>query len=130
MTASLVLAGSSSGARTTPTACSPNASILKSPRAGSREMQAKALNDRGDIVGFADARNGMYIFITDGELNDLEEVKRYTVKLCKDIQAGRRNPLKCVLIGLGENINEGQMEELDDLDSGTDVDIWDHKIAR
>ena len=39
-------------------ACSPSTSILKSPRAGSHEVQAKALNDRGDIVGFADGRNG------------------------------------------------------------------------
>ena len=33
-------------------------SILKSPRAGSEEVQAKALNDRGDVVGFADAKGG------------------------------------------------------------------------
>lgn len=79
---------------------------------------------------FADAKNGMYIFVTDGELNDLEEVKRFTIRMCKEIKAGKRNPLKCVLIGIGENVNEGQMEELDDLDSGTDVDIWDHKIAK
>jgi probable HAF family extracellular repeat protein len=32
--------------------------ILESPRAGSREVQAKALNDRGDIVGFADSEGG------------------------------------------------------------------------
>jgi hypothetical protein len=79
---------------------------------------------------FADAKNGMYIFITDGELQDLEDVKRYTIQLCREIQAKRRNPLKCVLIGIGDDINEDQMEELDDLESGTDVDIWDHKIAR
>jgi hypothetical protein len=79
---------------------------------------------------FADAKNGMYIFVTDGELNDLEDVKRYTIRLCKDIQAKRRNPLKCVLIGVGANINEDQMEQLDDLDSGTEVDVWDHKIAK
>jgi hypothetical protein len=79
---------------------------------------------------FADAKNGIYIFITDGELNDLAEVKKYTIQLCREITAKRRNPLKCVLIGIGENINEEQMEELDDLDSGTPVDIWDHKIAR
>jgi hypothetical protein len=79
---------------------------------------------------FKDAKNGMYIFITDGELHDLDEVKRYTIGLCKAIQSRQRNPLKCVLIGIGSGINEGQMEELDDLESGTDVDIWDHKIAR
>ncbi|MBC7910075.1 MAG: VWA domain-containing protein [Pyrinomonadaceae bacterium] len=79
---------------------------------------------------FADAKNGMYIFITDGELQDLQEVKKYTIQLCRDIQAKRRNPLKCVLIGIGEGVNEEQMEELDDLDSGTNVDVWDHKMAR
>jgi hypothetical protein len=78
---------------------------------------------------FKDAKNGMYVFITDGELNDLDDVKWYTKKLCQEISAGARNPLKCVLIGVGDQINEGQMEELDDLDSGTDVDVWDHKIA-
>lgn len=82
------------------------------------------------VERFADAKMAMYVFITDGELNDLGEVKKYTVKLCRDIQAKRRNPLKCVLIGMGSNINEDQMEQLDDLDSGTEVDIWDHKIAK
>jgi hypothetical protein len=79
---------------------------------------------------FSDAPMGMYIFITDGELNDLPDVKKYTIQLCKEIAAGKRNMVKCVLIGMGESINEAQMEELDDLDSGTDVDIWDHKIAK
>ena len=31
---------------------------------------------------------------------------------------------------MGSSINEDQMEQLDDLDSGTEVDIWDHKIAK
>jgi hypothetical protein len=79
---------------------------------------------------FHDAENGMYVFITDGELNDMAAVKSYTVELCRDIEAGRRKPLKCVLIGLGDQINEAQMEELDDLESGTTVDLWDHKIAK
>jgi hypothetical protein len=82
------------------------------------------------VERFKDAKRGMYLFLTDGALDDLEEVKAYTVKLCKAIQAERRNPVKCVLIGVGEQVNEGQMEELDDLDSGTDVDVWDHKIAK
>lgn len=82
------------------------------------------------VERFSDAPMGMYIFITDGELNDLSDVKKYTIQLCKEIAAGKRNPVKCVLIGIGESINESQMEELDDLESGTDVDIWDHKIAK
>lgn len=78
---------------------------------------------------FADAARGMYLFVTDGKLDDLAEVKRATTALARRIEAGGRNPVKCVLIGVGSAVDEGQMEELDDLDTGTSVDIWDHKIA-
>lgn len=78
---------------------------------------------------FADAARGMYLFLTDGKLDDLNAVKTYTTDLARRIAAGRRNPVKCVLIGLGGDIDERQMEELDDLDTGTGVDVWDHKIA-
>jgi hypothetical protein len=78
---------------------------------------------------FKDAPWGFYVFITDGELHDLEEVKSYSRQLAREVAAKRRNPVKFVLIGVGENINEAQMEELDDLDTGTDIDLWDHKIA-
>ncbi len=81
---------------------------------------------------FKDARWGMYVFITDGALNDLEAVKRYSTQLARDIvnTNKRQNDLKFVLIGVGEDINEAQMEELDDLETGTDKDLWDHKIAK
>ena len=81
------------------------------------------------VTRFADAERGMYVFVTDGKLDDLDAVKAATVKLAKRIAAGHRHPVKCVLIGVGEEIDERQMEELDDLDTGTEVDIWDHKIA-
>jgi hypothetical protein len=79
---------------------------------------------------FSDAERGIYIFITDGRLDDLEPLKKYTVELARQVESGARNPLKCVLIGVGQSIDEGQMEELDDLHTGTSVDIWDHKIAK
>ena len=79
---------------------------------------------------FEDAKRGMYVFITDGLLHDLSDVKKYTKDLAKRIQSGERNSVKCVLIGLGDDIDEDQMAELDDLETGTDVDVWDHKIAR
>jgi len=72
---------------------------------------------------------GFYVFITDGELHDLDAVKAYSNQLAHDVAAKRRRPLKFVLIGVGPDVNEGQMEELDDLDTGTDVDLWDHKLA-
>src|SRR5262249_40840166 len=78
---------------------------------------------------FRTAPWGFYVFITDGELHDLEAVKEYSTRLAREVAARRRNPLKFVLIGIGPQVNEAQMEELDDLDTGTDVDLWDHKLA-
>jgi hypothetical protein len=82
------------------------------------------------VERFRDAPWGFYVFVTDGELHDLEAVKSYSRQLARDIQARKRNPLKFVLVGVGSGVNERQMEELDDLDTGTDIDLWDHKVAR
>ncbi len=54
------MTGSAAATSKLATACTPSTSILKSPRAGSKEVQAKALNDRGDIVGFSDGADGTY----------------------------------------------------------------------
>jgi probable HAF family extracellular repeat protein len=51
---SLLLVSSASPHPAVTAVCAPSAVILKSPRVGSQEVQAKGLNDRGDIVGFAD----------------------------------------------------------------------------
>jgi hypothetical protein len=81
------------------------------------------------IERFEDAPWGFYVFITDGELHDLEAVKSYSKQLARDVAARRRRPIKFVLVGVGANVNEEQMEQLDDLDTGTEVDLWDHKLA-
>ncbi|TGO02150.1 hypothetical protein PN36_29695 [Candidatus Thiomargarita nelsonii] len=81
------------------------------------------------VERFVNAPNAMYIFVTDGRFDDLNAVKRYCIDLAKDIESGGINPMKAVLIGIGNQIDENQMIELDDLETGTHVDIWDHKIA-
>jgi probable HAF family extracellular repeat protein len=58
LAASLLALTSTGGTRAAETACSPSATIIASPRTSSREVQAKAINDRGDIVGFADSKGG------------------------------------------------------------------------
>jgi hypothetical protein len=79
------------------------------------------------VERFRSAPWGFYVFITDGELHDLDTVKQYSVQLAREVAARRRNPLKFVLIGLGSEVNEAQMLELDDLEAP--VDLWDHKLA-
>lgn len=79
---------------------------------------------------FAAARRGMYLFITDGRIDDFAAVTRYSTQLARAIEAGQRHPLKAVLIGLGDKIDPTQMEALDTLDTGTAVDLWDCKYVR
>ena len=79
---------------------------------------------------YQNARRGLFIFITDGKIDDLDMIKKFTTDLANNIAAGKRNPFKAILIGIGDEIDEAQMVELDDLDTGTDVDIWDHKIIK
>jgi probable HAF family extracellular repeat protein len=58
LASTLILVSPATATRTVAADCSPSKSVLRSPRVGSLEVQAKALNDRGDVVGFADSRNG------------------------------------------------------------------------
>jgi hypothetical protein len=81
------------------------------------------------VERFASAPWGIYVFITDGAVDDLEAVKDFTRQLAKDIDVGRRMPVKLVMIGLGQEVDETQLAELDDLDTGTEFDLWDHKLA-
>jgi len=82
------------------------------------------------VERFPDAKRSMFIFLTDGKLNDLDAVKTYTRQLANAIASGKRNSVKCVLIGVGDEIDETQLSELDDLETGTNIDIWDRKIAK
>jgi hypothetical protein len=83
------------------------------------------------VERFHDAEWGFYVFITDGSIDDLQAVKDYTADLSRRIGAGKAKPVKCVLIGIGADVDQKQMEQLDDLPEELDlpVDIWDHKIA-
>jgi hypothetical protein len=102
--------------------------IFAAPREfGTRTQLLPAV--RYFVDRFSDAPWGFYVFITDGALHDLEAVKRYSTQLARDIEAGKRRPLKLLLVGLGQAVDEQQMEELDDLETGTSVDLWDHKLA-
>ena len=78
---------------------------------------------------YKSAKWGMFIFVTDGALDDMADVKSFTIQIARDISLGKRKPVKLILLGVGPWVEESQMIELDDLDTGVGVDLWDHKIA-
>jgi len=88
-------------------------------------------------TAFDKAPWALALIVTDGKVEDIEEVKAYSLELGRQIASGKRSFIKLVLIGVGEDVDEGQMEQLDDLFEGSgikdakgeDIDIWDHKLA-
>jgi len=84
------------------------------------------------VERFYDAKWGFYVFVTDGKIEDLDAVKKYTAEISVKIGQKQANPIKCVLIGVGSQVDESQMVQLDDLpdELNLPVDVWDHKIAK
>jgi len=78
---------------------------------------------------FKDEKFGIFIILTDGFIDDFEDVKNYSIQLAQDVEAGKFNEgVKLVIIGVGKEIDQNQMQELDDLDTG-DVDLYFSLIA-
>lgn len=78
---------------------------------------------------------GFCVFITDGIIEDLTAVKQYCIQYAQEISQGKKAFIKLFLLGVGEEIDKGQMDDLDDLEigckdtAGVDIDFWDHQLA-
>jgi hypothetical protein len=75
----------------------------------------------------------MGVIITDGIIEDEEDCMKYCMQVGKELAAGKRKELKLVLIGVGSDVDQDQLESFDDMFEDTDleddVDIWSHGIA-
>ncbi len=77
------------------------------------------------------------VFVTDGILEDLEGVKKYCLQYAQEVAQGQKPFMKFCLIGVGEEIDEGQMDQLDDMfennpikdKAGQNIDLWDHQVS-
>ena len=70
----------------------------------------------------------MAVFITDGIISDEDQCMDYCRQLGKQLDAGKVKPIKMILIGVGTEVDEDQLERFDDMFEGTDlegkVDLW------
>ncbi len=73
----------------------------------------------------------MGVFITDGVIEDEQKCIDYCLKISQEMADGKRNTLKLILIGVGKQIDKGQLERFDDLCEGTGIkiDLWSTGIA-
>ncbi|MBX9688265.1 MAG: hypothetical protein K2X27_16270 [Candidatus Obscuribacterales bacterium] len=74
-------------------------------------------------------KRGCAVFITDGELHDAAEVKRYCASLARDISRGLLPRISFILVGLGDGVNEEQMEEICHEEYPGIGHLWCHRIA-
>ena len=99
---------------------------------GNRTVLAPAMRDyveylKSQIPG--GARRGCAVFVTDGALHDAEDVKAYSRQLAKAIASGRLPRLNFILVGVGDAVNEEQMEDICHEEYPAVGHLWCHRIA-
>jgi hypothetical protein len=75
------------------------------------------------------ARCGCAVFVTDGVLHDADKVKAYSRELAREIASGRLPRMNFILVGVGNEVNEEQMEEICHEEYPGVGHLWCHRIA-
>lgn len=75
------------------------------------------------------ARRGLAVIITDSQVHDPDDIKAYSEQVAKEIAAGRLPRVNFVLVGVGEQVDEEQMEEICHAEYPGVGHLWCHRIA-
>ncbi|MCG3162259.1 MAG: hypothetical protein JMDDDDMK_03500 [Acidobacteria bacterium] len=75
------------------------------------------------------ARCGLAVIITDSQLHDAEDVKAYSAQVAREIAAGRLTRVNFVLVGVGEQVDEEQMEDICHEEYPGVGHLWCHRVA-
>jgi hypothetical protein len=75
------------------------------------------------------ARRGLAVIITDSQLSDPDDVIAYTKQVAKEIVAGRMPRINFVLLGVGEQVDEEQMERIGHDEYPGVGHLWCHRHA-
>jgi hypothetical protein len=75
------------------------------------------------------ARRGLAVIVTDSQLHDPADIKAYSTQVAKEIAAGRLPRLNFVLVGVGEQVDEEQMEDICHDEYPGVGHLWCHRIA-
>jgi hypothetical protein len=103
----------------------------KSP--GHHTMLAPAIHDflaylkRQEAKG---AKRGCAVIITDGQVHDSIAVKKLSEKITKDMAAKAILPVSFVLVGVGDGIDEEQLEDICHEEYPGIGHMWCHRIAK
>lgn len=76
------------------------------------------------------ARRGLAVFITDGELHDADEVIALSGEIGRMIRRGQLPRMNFVLVGVGDGVNEEQLEKIAHTEIEGVGHLWCHRTAK
>jgi hypothetical protein len=76
------------------------------------------------------AKRGCAVIVTDGKLHDPEDVEAFSAEVAREIRAGRLPRINFVLVGVGDNIDEEQLEHIAHAEFPGVGHLWCHRIAK
>ena len=76
------------------------------------------------------ARRGLGVFITDGQLHDAEDVEKATTEIAKMITKGQLPRCNFVLVGVGDAIDDEQLEKISHQEHAGVGHMWCHRVAK
>lgn len=75
------------------------------------------------------AKKGCGVFVTDGVIGDQGEVYQLSIQLAARIAKGELPPFHLVLVGVGSQVNEAQLEEIAHVEAPGAEHLWCHRVA-
>jgi hypothetical protein len=75
----------------------------------------------------AGAKRGLAVVITDSQLNDAEDIRAYAGQVAKEIVAGRLCRVNFVFVGVGDQVDEEQMEKISHDEYAGVRHLWCHR---
>jgi len=76
------------------------------------------------------ARRGCAVFVTDGQIHDAAEVKALTQEVATEVARGRLPRVNFVLVGVGDQVDEEQLEGIAHVEVKGAGHLWCHRIAK
>jgi hypothetical protein len=75
------------------------------------------------------ARRGCAVYVTDGQIQDADDVKQFSAEIAQMVARGRLPRTNFILVGVGSNVNEEQMEDICHAEFPGVGHLWCHRIA-
>ncbi|MCC6623934.1 MAG: VWA domain-containing protein [Deltaproteobacteria bacterium] len=75
------------------------------------------------------ARRGLAVIVTDSQIWDGDDVRAYSAQVAKEIAAGRLPRLNFVFVGVGDQVDEAQMEAISHDEYPGVGHLWCHRVA-